>query len=88
MTNTCVETPTHATRFPADEELHYLKHVRLYGYSPGVVALQVRSLGKITNHGKVQFAVVSHALLDVTAAVELYAALGEWIEEQPQQSTA
>ena len=82
MTDTSIKAWTDAARHDPAEYLPTMSHVRVYPYSPGSMNLQIRSEGKITDHGSKQWQVISNAHLDVDAARKLYAALGDWIESQ------
>lgn len=80
-----IKASTDAARHDPDtEHLPSMSHVRAYGYSPGHMNLQIRSEGKISDHGSKQWWVISNARLDVETAVALHTALQEWIEEQPR----
>lgn len=56
--------------------------VRVYGESPGIVALQVRSTGRIRMHGKEEWHTVSHARLTLATAREVCSAIQQWIDER------
>ena len=56
--------------------------VRIYGYSPGRLALQIRTYGKTGDWGKKMFAAYSHASLNLVQAMQIRDALDEWIARE------
>ena len=79
---TLVKTHTHTKiqRDPPDADVQ--SHVRIYGEMPGRVALQIRSHGIMSSHGKVSKSAYSHASLDLDQAKGVRDALDAWIKEQ------
>lgn len=88
MTPTSIKTWTDASRHDPTEHLPNMSHVQAFPYSPARMTLQIRSEGKITGHGSKHWQIISNARLDIDGAMELYAALGKWIKNQPHDETA
>ena len=65
--------------------------VRIFPCSPGRVALQIRTKGVTTNHGRKTRLCFSHAVLGLTEALALRKALDVWISDwslsQVQEAT-
>lgn len=80
MDETLIEASTTTTR--ASHPITHTNHVRFWPSSPSWASLQIRTEGRISDHGSKSWQCYSTADLDVTAAMELYAALGEWIKSQ------
>ncbi len=82
MTNlTLTKTWTNAYRYdPLKEDMSSLSHIRVYAYSPGVVAVQIRSETK--SRKRKTWNIISSANLNLEAARAVKAALDTWILEQ------
>ncbi len=85
---TSIKTWTDAGRFEPAHFLPSMSHVVAYGYSPTTMNLQIRSLGKITDHGSKEWQIISNARLNLDAAIRLHAGLELWIEDQTKKETA
>lgn len=80
--DTLISTYTHSMVYSAKDVPSHMAHVRLYGSSPDACALQVRSRGKVTDHGSAIRGVVATARMGPPEARELRDALSAWIAER------
>ncbi len=76
-----ISTLTH--RLGDECQIMHRQHVRVYGYAPGVMSLQIRSEGGILGSGRGKsYKCYSDAHIDLEGALAVRAALTAWIDEQ------
>lgn len=72
-------TTTTAVHDPKRKPLENTNHVRAYPHSPGCMALQIRSAGRVSNHGTVNRHCFSTALMSPEEVELLRDALNEYL---------
>ena len=80
MTDTLIKTATHTDRM--SRHVNHTSHIRLYPSSPGRMTLQIRSEGKISDHGTKSWRCIGSASVDPLVAKELRDALDAWLRLQ------
>lgn len=65
-------------------EVGNLKHVAIYGYSPGQLAVQVRAHGQIHDHGHAVYRSYSVGFCNLQQARAVRDAIDLWIAEQDE----